>query len=95
MATPSDEIVQDLVVSYERGATLAALANQLGVSIPTVTKWIRKGGANIRPRGQRKKVTTVTASVAVTPTTESDVEVSSDSFVDDKAVARTIFQAEA
>ena len=108
MATPNEDQLKDLVATYEKGVTLAVLANQFGVSIPTVTKWVRKGGGVIRSRGQRKKGT-VTGRVSSVTTTESAPEVvptatltnpceevgpSSDSFVDSESNGRQIFQME-
>lgn len=98
MATPNEDQLKDLVATYEKGVTLAVLANQFGVSIPTVTKWVRKGGGVIRSRGQRKKGTTTgrASSVESVPTLSTPkVEPTSDTFVVPEAqVERQIFQME-
>jgi transposase-like protein len=96
MTTPSEDQLKDLATTYAKGVTLAVLAQQFGVSIPTVTKWVRKAGGTIRPRGQRKKgvVTTTSAPVAIT-VTAPDVEPTSDTvFVPEAQVERQIFQME-
>lgn len=64
MATPTQDQLSDLAATYAKGVTLAVLANQFGVSIPTVAKWVVKGGGVIRSRGQRKKGTVTGATMA-------------------------------
>ena len=90
MATPNEDQLKDLAATYAKGVTLAVLAQQFGVSIPTVTKWVRKGGGVIRSRGQRKKGTTVAVNApAVTTFTEPDVAPTSDTvFVPEAQVER-------
>ena len=96
MATPNEDQLKDLVATYEKGVTLAVLANQFGVSIPTVTKWVRKGGGVIRSRGQRKKGTTTAVNTPVATTFSApDVAPTSDKvFVPEAQVERQIFQME-
>ena len=88
---PSEETLKDLAATYNKGVTLADLAHSLGVSIPTVTKWVRKGGATIRSRGQRKKgsFTVGTPVEAVDPVETFEPR---DEIVTSEPVARQIFQ---
>ena len=99
MATPNEDQLKDLAATYAKGVTLAVLAQQFGVSIPTVTKWVRKGGAVIRSRGQRKKNRAVVTTAVTVPTPTftnpcEEVGPSSDSFVDSESTGRQIFQME-
>jgi hypothetical protein len=52
--TFTDEQYKEMAAAYTNGETLAKLADVFGVSIPTMSKYVFKGGARIRPRGQRK-----------------------------------------
>ena len=99
MATPSEDSLKNLADTYAKGVTLAVLANQFGVSIPTVTKWVRNGGGVIRSRGQRKKgtvVTTTAAPVEVTDTVETfePRNPCAEIDVNTEVAPRQIFQAE-
>jgi predicted transcriptional regulator len=50
----TDENYKEMATAYENGETLAKLADTFGVSIPTMSKYVSKGGARVRARGQRK-----------------------------------------
>jgi hypothetical protein len=50
----TDEQFKEMATAYTNGETLVKLADAFGVSVPTMSKYVFKGGARLRPRGQRK-----------------------------------------
>lgn len=53
--TLKDSVVAKLVKRYTKGATLAELAQEIGVSLGTMSRILRENGAEIRPRGRRPR----------------------------------------
>lgn len=54
--TFTDADYKEMATAYTNGETLAKLASAFNVSIPTMSKYVAKGGATVRSRGQRKHV---------------------------------------
>lgn len=48
------EQYRQLAKAYTAGATLADLAEEMQVTIPTMSKWVVKGGAAVRSRGRTR-----------------------------------------
>lgn len=57
MALTQDQF-NSIAAAYNEGATLAELAAKFQVSIPTMSKYVVKGGGTLRPRGQRPRTAT-------------------------------------
>lgn len=49
-----DEQAKAIAGEYDRGASLAELAQVRGVSIPTIRRLVLAGGGELRPRGRRR-----------------------------------------
>lgn len=51
---PTDVEISDLSGRYQAGATLAALADEVGVSVRTIRRWLIEAGVAMRPAGRRR-----------------------------------------
>ena len=95
MPTKYDESKFTLMAQmYDAGATLDSLAKQFGVTIPTMSKYVKKGGGTLRTRGQRRKYKekNIVAAGGTVPTIAPAGPVTTDTVVaDEQMVKRQLF----
>jgi hypothetical protein len=55
---------------YESGTSLTKLSADNGVSVPTMSKYVRDAGGTIRGRGRPKKAVVESLATSITPAVE-------------------------
>lgn len=57
--TLTADIIAQYVANYNAGATLSSIAKQVGCSVPTIGRILKKNGADMRGKGRPKGSKTV------------------------------------
>lgn len=70
----NDEQKVKFRATYETGVTLAQLSKDNGVSIPTMSKYVRQAGGTLRDRGRPSKQDTPVTTPPVEETTPEVIE---------------------